>query len=508
MKNFFKANRYNIFYLFVIIVYVWVRFDSASTILEPKIYPDSDVYLSVANSPITIENNWKARVPIVIPLIYKMLGADNESITLFQTSFSILAWVVLGFASSNFFTGRIIKWFSFSSVLFFSLSAEILLYDFCILSESISLSLMIFHISFWMLFIHKGLDDWPYSIWVLVSGFLWIFTRDTNALLILGISALILVYALIKKSTLNLKIISLLLIGFCLLSSNSGSVSERWVPPNIKVIEQRILTDESNLAFFEANGMPVNETLMGFAGRKEGSIFEWFETPELEEFIEWHNKNGKRVYLKYLLSDPFKLFGDPIVNAKFLVKSNPIFYYSPRGFENIFPESLSAIIFFRYLDPKSIAFTLFCVLLGLGLYIFEKKDQFVVPLLMGLMLYPHALIIWTASGGDVNRHAYQFRIQFRLTVILLFIYIVGYLVERIIRRYYSYFEKGKKFILFFGIGFAVFSLLSDFIFETGDTFSLGYAQIFLLGMGALLIIGSGYLHFSPEKLKFLLIGNE
>ena len=63
-------------------------------------------------------------------------------------------------------------------------------------------------------------------------------------------------------------------------------------------------------------------------------------------------------------------------------------------------------------------------------------------------------------------------------------------------------------ILILGIGFAVFALIADFLFETGDTFSLGYAQIFLLGMGVLLITGSGYLHFSPEKLKYLLLGTD
>jgi len=44
-----------------------------------------------------------------------------------------------------------------------------------------------------------------------------------------------------------------------------------------------------------------------------------------------------------------------------------------------------------------------------------------------------------------------------------------------------------------GDGFAVFALLADFLFETRDTFSLGYSQIFLLSMGGLLIVGSGNL---------------
>ena len=493
--------------MLTIAFYALIRVDHASSIVEPKIYPDSKVYLSVANSPITAENYWLARVPVVIPLVYKLFGGNTDSIIHFQIGFSLFSWVVLGLSISNSFDGRILKYFAFFSILLFSLSGEILLYDFLILSESISLSLMIIHISAWIIFIENRMDDWRSTVLVIISGVLWIFTRDTNSLFILGLSLLILIYSLLRKSNLNLKIISFVLIGMCFLSSNSGSASERWIPPNIKVIEQRILTDNSNLAFYEANGMPVSEKLMEFAGRKEGGVFEWFGTPELAEFIQWHNENGKRVYLKYLLSDPIKLFFDPFKNIRFLVNSNPIFYYSPRGFEQIFPQGLGEIIFIKLLDRKSFIFSLVIFLVGFGIYILKKKEHFVTPLILAVLLYPHALIVWTASGGDVNRHAFQFRVQFRLTIILLFIFILGYFVERIVSKYFSFFERGKKLILILGIGFAVFALIADFLFETRDTFSLGYSQIFLLSMGGLLIVGSGYLHFAPEKLRYLLIGN-
>lgn len=301
--------------------------------------------------------------------------------------------------------------------------------------------------------------------------------------------------------------ISIALIGLSLLSSNSGSASERWIPPNIKVIEQRILTDDAKLAFYEANGMPINETLMKFAGRKSGSVFDWFNTPELEEFILWHKENGKSVYLKYLLSDPVKLFFDPIKKMRFMANALPIFYYSPEGFENIFPPGLNQILFFEYLNLRTFLVILILLLLGLGVFVHEKKQRFVTPLVMSLLIYPHALIVWTASGGDVDRHSYQLRVQFRLTIILLSIFILGYLIEWVVKNYYWSLERGKKIVMLSGIGLTAFSLSSDFLIETGDTFSLGYAQIFLLVVGFLLLVTSSYLHFAPEKLRSALLGD-
>ena len=96
LNNFIRVNIYKILIVFTVALYILTRVDNASSIVEPKMYPDSRVYLSVANSPITVENYWLARVPIVIPLVYKLFGGNTDFITNFQTGFSMLSWIVLG----------------------------------------------------------------------------------------------------------------------------------------------------------------------------------------------------------------------------------------------------------------------------------------------------------------------------------------------------------------------------------------------------------------------------
>lgn len=461
MKNFYIAQRHKIAYSVFVLFYIWLRLLHVSKIIAPKTYPDSSVYLSVAKISIFSPEFWLARVPVVIPTIYKILGSNLERIVDFQTGLSIFAWILLGLASTVFFRGKLLKIYSFVFVLFFSLSTEILLFDQLILSESISLSLMVIHLSLWMFLIANKFNNWWLAIFVIVSGVLWVYTRDTNALLMLGTAGLLLLLSFIIKKSLKLKVISLSLIGMCILSSQLGSASERWLPPNLKVVEQRILTDQESLEFYIDQGMPVNETLMSFAGRRSGRIADWFENPELEDFVEWHNENGKQVYLRYLLRDPIEFFLGPIKNITFMVNANPLSYYMPDGFEPIFPAGLNNLVFFKYWTLYSKIYTAFLLLAGVVVYIYKRKEMLIVPLSMSLLLYPHALIVWTASGGDVNRHSYQFRVQFRLALWLILIFLLGFLIEEIVKRFYSDLESGKRLILGLGGLLVIFSYYYD-----------------------------------------------
>ena len=252
-----RINKYLILYILTIALYIVIRLDHVVMIEEPKYYPDSYVYLSIADSPVTFTNYFVARVPFVTPLVFKILCGNPEKIAFFNTFFSIFSWTLLAFAVSNFTKGTLLRWLSFSSILFFSLNAEILLFDWIILSESLSLSLMIVFISSWMFFIANGKRDWRYTLLVVLSGFLWIFTRDTNALLVLGLAVFLLLLALSRKSSYPVSIIGVVFLSFCVISTQLGNISGRWIPPYLKVIEQRILTDADSLAFFQANGILV-----------------------------------------------------------------------------------------------------------------------------------------------------------------------------------------------------------------------------------------------------------
>lgn len=500
-----RLGKYSLIYIIIIILYIGIRVENVSSIEKPKIYPDSKIYLSIADSSFNFTNYGTNKVPFVTPLVFKLVGGTPENIAVFNMSFSIFSWILLGFGTIKFIDGKLLKWLFFSLILMFSLSAEILLFDWNILSESISLSLMILFITSWMLYVSRPQKDWQTSLAIIFVGFLWIFTRDTNSLLVLALSVMLVTFSAIRKN-LRVAIISLILFTFCMVSTQLGDISGRWIPPNLKIIEKRILTSENNLAFYQSSGMPVNSALMDMAGGEGLRIHDWYDNPELSSFLAWHLENGKKVYLQLLVSNPTKTFLDPFRNSRTLVFSQPLFAYSPKGFESVLPVPLNEILFFKFWNPKLVIVTVLLFFSSVGIVLYRKRLSLLTPLVMGLFLYPHALAVWTASGGDVNRHAYQLRVQYRLTIILLSIYIIEYLLVIIFSNYFDNIIRAKPVIAITGILSIIISLIADFILYTGDTFYLGFAQISLLGFGGLLIITSIFLHFSPEKLRIAIVG--
>lgn len=493
--------------LFVLttLLYIGIRIDHASSIESPHFFPDSKVYLSIAESPVTFKNYATNKVPFVTPLAYRLVGAAPQNIAVFHTALSIIAWILLGLGVISLIKGKLLQWLSYSLALLFSLSAEILLFDWNILSESISLSLMVIFIACWMFFIANPRKKVAYSIPIVLIGFLWIFTRDTNSLLVLALSVVLITAASIRKNW-HVTAIALLLFSFNMLSTQLGSLSERWIPPNLKLLETRLLEDEDSFNFYQANGMPVNAALFDMAGSQGKRIADWYENPELAEFLDWHRENGKQVYLKLLLSEPYETFLDPLRNAKKLVFSKQLFWYSPKGFDPVLPEALNEILFFPFWNAQLISATALLLVAATAIYIRRREQSLITPLLMILFLYPHALAVWTASGGDINRHSYQFRVHYRLALFLLAIYIFEYLLVEVFSKHFAAIVKAKKVFLYSGMLLSLLSLTADFIFETGDTYYLGFAQLALLVFGGLLVVLGFVLQRDPEKLRTSVVG--
>lgn len=486
-------------------VFVFLRVNHATKIGDPKTYPDSKIYLSVAEESISIENNWYAMVPIVLPLFYKLIGNSPENIIWAQIALSIAAWIFLASAVSRSLKGTIIKISGFSLILLLGLTSESLLYDFSILTESLSLSIMLFFIGSWLNFSQSNYSDKKIQFSIIILGLLWIFIRDTNTLLMLSFSLLLILLTIIRKTSKAVSIIGIILLVFCFISSSSGSSSIRWVHPNLKVVEQRILTTDEGLDFYIEQGMPISETLLeDFVGRNGGSVYDYYDAPELAPFVEWHREHGKQVYIKYLLSDPIKLFFEPIQQIKAIMYSDSIFIYSPRDFKPILPDSINNLVFYQYFNFKYSSLLVISFLISIYLLFKKKIHSLLIPIFLTTFIYPHALAVWTSSGGDVNRHSYQLRVQLRITVIIFIALLIGNLISYLIKNYFEQIKNKRNMFLYTGVFLVFFSLIADFVLNTGDTFSLGYAQIGLILIGLVSIYFYFGLKYVPDNVYFLL----
>jgi len=293
---------------FILTIYVGLRANNVSQVKEPKIYPDTQRYLEIASQPVTSPNFWAGDYPVVVPAVHKLLGRNPVLISWFQTLFSTFSWAVLALSTTREIKTRWFQVLTLFAVLAFSLDRVIILWDWVILSESLSGSVLVLYIAAWFWLLQGKKWQWPPIIAILFLGVLWTFTRDTNALINLAVSFLILLWAIFKKDWRYL-IFTALFVSAYLVSSHFADMAGRWIGPSMSVLGTRVLTEPEGIAFFEDHGMPVNQALLDFAGEKAGPIAVGFgDEPELDAFHKWYREKGKMVFLEFILSTPLKSF--------------------------------------------------------------------------------------------------------------------------------------------------------------------------------------------------------
>jgi hypothetical protein len=479
-------------YFVFLLIYVWIRVDNISTIESINKYPDTKRYIDIAYRPINSIEFWTGEAPVAVPVIYLLFQGDFTRIAWFQTFFSIFAWSTLAFVISRQMEKEVYQFITFVILLVFSLSRVILIWDWVILSESISGSLMALLIASWFWLSKSSTWKWNRAVVVSLLGIIWIFTRDSNALIVLLSAAFPVLFVVFNKGDLRMLIISVLYIGSYWLSGLCADISGRWIGPNLNVISRRILTDQMAFDFYQENGMPDGALLLSYIGENAGPADEGFrdgDENELEDFHQWHRENGKSVYIKYLLSHPITTIAAPLYNAYALMDTRPIYYYGPEGFSPILPEKFGDFIFFRSFSPSIALISIIVFISGFAVAVWKPDKQWIVPSVLFLLIYPHGFLIWHASGGDVIRHAYQLRVHYRLTLLLFILLSVNaFLIPKsfslFVTRWLWILRKFKTAFIIIGLLCLIISIFIDFFLPGPAEFSIGYTQ------GAGIILGS------------------
>ncbi len=413
----------------VFIVYVWLRIDNSHKIREPRAsFGDVHEYFEVASQSILSKSFWIAIRPPVIPLLYKLIGNNKDSISSFQLWFSILSWCSLALVVVSTCRSSVVKPVAFGAILGFSLSQEIIMWDYLILSESISISLMVIFFATSVLLI----ANWTLVRMVLfgIAGLLFVFTRDAFGyyFLMVGFGLLPLVFFVSRRK--HLLIVSAYLIFLFFVSNTLATSSGRWYHSLLNTINMRVLPNEQYMQYFEARGMPVNDALLSRRGKHlhaDSGIL--MIDLSLQEFRSWVIKYGKQEYIRFLWfykADALQnIFQDiqPLFNPD-------LFYYSATGFAPIIKDL--RIKELLYPDRFSIFILLVANLLAAAasvLAIYERRSMWLLPLFLILFTYPQAVFIWNADANEVGRHSLYHNIQWRLGLWLLLFYGFDFVLE-------------------------------------------------------------------------------
>lgn len=286
-------------------------------------FPDSDSYLVKAAEPLwTLDFFVGSGRFFVVPLLYKLafaLGGSKDALLAAQLLLSLIAWLVFARSVALEMRTGLLKMAGVVAVLASGLSTEVLQWDVMLLSESVSTSLFVLLVAAWMR-MADGLSRTRVAVVILLGG-LWSMSREANSLLVVPLGVAIVLWRTWYRPAAPGRERSAVVAGalaavFVATFAISGS-GDRWVFPLLNVIGTRVLISPERTAFYQSNGMPVNEPLMNLAGEfASGKEWAFYRASELENFRAWLQDRGKSTFVKDLAYHPARTLAEPLVDVQ------------------------------------------------------------------------------------------------------------------------------------------------------------------------------------------------
>lgn len=413
--NLTKAQRYIV--IGITFFYLLLQLTSHLETREAVWLPDSIDYIFPATTYNWNELGlWTHTKPWGAAVLYKLTGSSPVVIDAVQTSLSSLAWLVLGLSFSLSIRAGWLKLTAFSIILGFSLAAPVQMWNHIILSESLSISLMVLILAVWL----SLLQRWRWGkLFVLIILFgWWIGTRETNVYLSLLIAAILVPIGLFYKRQRFYWAVSILLALFCYINIQISELPTfpRWLYPLTNTVLNRILPSDEFLSYFEKKGMPVSPELLALqGGLADSDNFAVYNSPELNEMERWLYRKGKEVYVRFLIDHPVYTLISPWQHLKELLAPSDL---QNNGSGQTLARSIGNLFF-----PSSLWLVALLVILALGLTLGTKRKSHILAfwLVLGFLalFFPHMYLVWHGDAAAVGRHAAQSSIQLRLALWLI-----------------------------------------------------------------------------------------
>lgn len=418
-------DRKRLIFLVVFVVYVFGRLGlSGSALSDPRELPDTTAYLRISRQPLSNQNFWASSRPFAFPLLLKIARQNLQVTAALQLTLSIISWGLLALLLSSFIQTPWLNSFSFLWILFLSLSPRIAGWDFIMLSESVSLSMFALFLSCGLLLLKAW--NWARLLSLCVVAFLFSFSRDTNAYLLLMVGLLLLTALLLRWVDKRVLILIFVFLGVFALNNATADLGKRWVFPLINVIGRRILPEQTKLEYLRLScDMPVSPALMAmtnkFANAQERAFY---LDPQLEDFRIWLTTDGKNCYVRLLLSDPVASIVEPLKELNGLI----LFH----NLRNLFSDRYDPLIpftFERFLYPVHQALSAWVLvslvaLVAIFRQLWKSNSLWSAFLLLTLTIFPHLFITWHGDAMAPERHAVSVGLQLVLAAFIMVILIL------------------------------------------------------------------------------------
>lgn len=405
-------------YAFITAPYLLLRV-AAWTGVEPKTYQDTFDYLKYAAKPLFSEQFWAGGRSWAPVLFYRLLPDGNTYRSLGQFLVSVACWLALAIVTARCIRRPGLRLVAFAAVLTFSLSIWIVQWDSVIVSESLSISLGAALVAAWLALVRRPSN--LNAALVLVFALLWASTRDANSWVVLMAVPFVLVWLLRSRSHLlvaraALVIGSVAIFYSVVLESTSGPIY-RGSDVLFHVIEQRVVKDRVELAYFRDHGMPARAA-----------------TYRPRDYTEWTRHHARGTLMSFLITHPYKAIAPVVRSRDDIIDTRYLAHYRARHARTILPEPIAEIIYPNSFEDVLFWVVLVCFGAGFAAYRYGTSRVWLVPVLLLAFQPVHALIAYHGDAWEVNRHTLLVGVLTRLSVLLLALFALDAFLGRDARR--------------------------------------------------------------------------
>jgi hypothetical protein len=426
VRTFYESDRFRFWLIrLALLAFAWKL--QAVIVADPRTFPDSTDYLKPETFLGTEGGYVAGRLPGV-PAFFFLLARNHRAIVVAQAVISAASWGVLAHVLSRRFASRPVGFAVGAAVLVFSVTSTVALWDGLLLSESLSISVLVLLIAVSIRLFERA-DPFT-GVTAIVLGGIWVYLRDPNASML--VLAAITVVALARVVPRRAFLVA---VAWALLAMSSIALqgaSTRWELALYDNIGIRVLTDRQATDEFATAGMPVTPPVLAMTGMLAAQGFE--TKPELSDLRAWTREHGRETYARYLLRNWDQTLLEPFRDKSCrerLARTIPCFNvvqdggqgeletYEPRDWPAVFPEAIDDALGQRSNMAQYLAAVILCLVAGaLGLWRGRRRGNWGWSVWLALASAVFLVLGWNAESQEVARHTLDVWVYVTLAVII------------------------------------------------------------------------------------------
>lgn len=288
--------------------------------------PDGVDFVRVSHASIFSSGFWASTRAPVLPLLLRVVGTDVGTVAIAHAVIAALCWGALALAAATWMRTPVGRAATFVAVLVLSATFQVDVWHGVVLAESLSLSLTALLLAVVLMAAPKW--SWPLVGVVAVVGALFVFVRDTNALLgVIAVGALV-VGVVVGRVPRRSLVAAALLLAASLGAMASSSAGDRWLQGLHHTVRDRVLATASGTEWFESRGMPDADLVRGPDGDDYAPGNTFWHDPRFAAYRSWLRAHGRAALATYAAAHPSFLWRPPFASLSAIGGPTP----SVRGY--------------------------------------------------------------------------------------------------------------------------------------------------------------------------------